>query len=174
MKQKILWVVIMVGVVGYMLFGVNGFAFNQSKFKLQVLPLNCQFDVIDTGTNEIKYLTPVECGEQPASQDPIDDPSQGSGTQSPTTPVDARDESTATSNGFGGGWYGDDQDSMPNDDSMASYLRDRSRAQPRTTRDIVVLTGMIIVAGIATDVLLLNGWVGQRLSQRLPFSRRRG
>lgn len=32
-----------------------------SKFKVQIVPMGCQFTVIDTGTNEIQYLTPATC-----------------------------------------------------------------------------------------------------------------
>ncbi|MGH9857316.1 MAG: hypothetical protein ACRD4B_05670, partial [Acidobacteriota bacterium] len=38
-------------------------ASSASKFKVQIVPLGCQFTVIDTGTNEIEYLTPEECGQ---------------------------------------------------------------------------------------------------------------
>lgn len=32
-----------------------------SNLKLRVLPMNCLFDTVDTGTNEIVYLTPAAC-----------------------------------------------------------------------------------------------------------------
>jgi len=37
-------------------------AADSTKLKLRVLPLNCIFDVIDVGTQELEFLTPEECG----------------------------------------------------------------------------------------------------------------
>ena len=34
-----------------------------SELKSQILPIGCQFTVIDTGTNQIAYLTPTACGQ---------------------------------------------------------------------------------------------------------------
>ena len=173
MKKKILWLVCMSCLVGYLLFGVRGLAFNQSKFKVQIVPLNCQFDVIDAGTNEIKYLTPVECGEAPAPQQPI----AGSGDPSDVdTSQDDVDQLTVespdgTDQGSGGGTV---DNNFGDDDIAAMPLQGKGNAQPRTTQDVVVLASLIVVAGIATDVLLLNGWIGQWLERRFPFLGRRG
>jgi hypothetical protein len=38
-------------------------AASQSKLKLQVVPMNCQFEVVNDGSNDIVYLTPAECGQ---------------------------------------------------------------------------------------------------------------
>lgn len=46
-------------------------AANNSNLNVKILPLECQFNIIDTGTNEIEYLTPAECGQ---IQDPDDPP----------------------------------------------------------------------------------------------------
>ncbi len=170
MKKKMLWLVCMCCLVGYLLFGVRGLAFNQSKFKVQIVPLNCQFDVIDAGTNEIKYLTPVECGEAPSPQSPTDGSSGGTigndDAVEDTGPLSV-DTPQAT---------GQDPDSSGHDtpEQIAPHLRDRGSAEPRTTQDVVILAGLVLVAGLATDILLFNGWIGQRLAQRWPFLRRRG
>lgn len=38
-------------------------AASSTDIKLKVLPLNCIFEIINDGSNEIRYLTPVDCGE---------------------------------------------------------------------------------------------------------------
>lgn len=34
-----------------------------AKFKQQILPLECVFEIVDYGTGEIRFLTPEECGQ---------------------------------------------------------------------------------------------------------------
>ena len=34
-----------------------------SDVKLQILPLECQFNIVNDGSNTVQYITPVECGQ---------------------------------------------------------------------------------------------------------------
>ncbi len=145
----------------------------KSKFKVQIVPLNCQFDVIDAGTNEIKYLTPVECGEAPAPQQPIagsGDPSVIDSSQDDVGQLTV-ESPDGTDQGSGGGTV---DNNYGNDNLTAMPLQGRGNAQPRTTQDVIVMVVLIVLAGIAIDVLLLNGWIGQWLERRFPFLRRHG
>lgn len=74
-----------VAVVGIMVLsllgvgiGMKAGAVSNSTLKQQVLPLDCQFTIIDSGTNQIVYLTPTECGQA------VTPPQPGTGT--PTQP----------------------------------------------------------------------------------------
>jgi hypothetical protein len=55
----------------------------QSQFKVKILPMNCLFDVVDDGSNEITYLTPEACDQADAATVPLP-PSESN--PSPTTP----------------------------------------------------------------------------------------
>jgi hypothetical protein len=60
--MKFARLLLLVAVSFFMLSGYVQAA-QASKFKVQVVPMGCQFTVIDTGTNEIEYLTPAACGQ---------------------------------------------------------------------------------------------------------------
>jgi hypothetical protein len=51
--------------MGFILFGWSSVASasSQNTFELKVLPLNCVFETVADGSNEIIYLTPETCGQ---------------------------------------------------------------------------------------------------------------
>lgn len=60
-----------------------------TKLSVEILPLNCVFEIIDTGTNQIRYITPKLCGkyvppDPPPPTDPeippTTNPEEGDGT----------------------------------------------------------------------------------------------
>ncbi len=70
------------------------FAVN-TNFGVQIVPLECQFEVVDSGTNQIVYLTPEECGQV---IDPVVQPSEPNGPDEPQG--EASDIVTSPSVGF--------------------------------------------------------------------------
>lgn len=60
-----------------------------STFRLQVLPINCLFEVVSDGSNQIVYLTPEECGQLVKNPPGAEQPAPGSGQPEPpiTTPT---------------------------------------------------------------------------------------
>ena len=62
-------------------------AASSSDFKLQILPLDCQFEIVQDGLNTITYLTPELCG-QVVSQPPTQPNTPG--TTSAGTPYTPR------------------------------------------------------------------------------------
>ncbi len=56
---------------------VNAGAMTNTTLNQKVLPLDCQFTIIDSGTNQIVYLTPTECGQAVTPSTP------GTGTTTP-------------------------------------------------------------------------------------------
>ena len=66
----------------------------QSKLKLEILPINCIFEIVDTGTNKVNYITPVECGKY-VPPPPLPEPP----AEPPITPTPT---SGGSNNGSGG------------------------------------------------------------------------
>lgn len=61
------------------LLGVSGVSIAETTtFKQQILPIDCVYEVIDVGTQKLRYITPESC--------PID-PGPPIVTEPPTTPV---------------------------------------------------------------------------------------
>lgn len=125
-----------------------------SSFKLQVLPLECQFNIIDVGTNEIEYLTPEACGQGSNPTTPTDNPGSGaSETPTKTTTNGSSDNSsslevvTPSEDGSGQGI------AAPGERASDAKFKLIGLTQPKETTDHITLSVTILSGGITLTLL---------------------
>jgi hypothetical protein len=71
-----------IALLGALWISVPVFA-EHTTFSQKILPLNCVFEVINVGTQELRYLTPAECGQVVST--PPTNSTGNSGTSSAAT-----------------------------------------------------------------------------------------
>lgn len=79
-----------IALFGSIMFAVSGQAVAEEtvNYGQQILPINCVYEVVDTGTQTLRYLTPETCPDPPTTE-PLDAVPSETTSQNPsqTTPA---------------------------------------------------------------------------------------